>query len=475
MRFVSAAALAFALVGCNDYNLQGEKPGPVGDPAIDVSPDALYYTDVDMGGTETQNFTISSVGEVTLDIMNIRLEQGTVFSWSLIDAELPLELAVGDTVDVAVTYTRAGDGESDAAIVESNDPAMGEARVLLNGGDTLPALEIVPASYDFGAMPVGETATTTMMVRSTGSAPVNLTGLEITGTGFTGSWDVALPLSLDPGDEVPVYVEFSPPDIGTFTGALNATGTSVGTVTAPLNGEGAGGPIAVCYATPSEVEANSESTTWYGADSYDTGGRSIISWTWTLVSKPGGSGATMPAGGANRRFSPDLAGTYVAELIVENDLGEVSEPCTATVEAIPGQDLWVEMYWDASQDDMDLHLLRPGASMRSNPGDCYYANTSPDWGVRGDPIDDPSLDLDDIPGTGPENININEPYETGDFEVWVDDYSGSTSDAPSNTNVTVNIYIGGVLVYNDTKSCARECADMHFANITWPAGTITAF
>ena len=466
-----------ALAGCSDYNLQGEKPGPAGEPAIEVSPDALSFAEVDVGETSTQSFTITSVGAVTLDVMNVRLETGSVFSITLPDKTIPFELLPGESTDAVVTYTRAGDGESDLAIVESNDGAMPEATVLLNGGGTAPALTLDPDHWDAGGVAVGDIRNGAIDVVSSGSAPVEVDEIAITGAGFTGSWTETLPMILNPGERMTVALSFSPPDTGLFSGLLSVTAPSpVGTVTAPLSGEGAGGPIAVCSVDPSEVTAISESATFFGSDSYDTAGAAITSYDWTLISRPSGSTASMPSGTASsRRFTPDLIGEYVGQLIVTNEYGVRSEPCEATLTATISQDLWVEMFWSASQDDMDLHLVRPGGRVGSSPDDCYYANTNPDWGTRGVTTDNPSLDLDDIPGTGPENINIGTPGETGAYEVWVVDYSGSTSDSPASTDVTVNIYVGGVMVYTDTKSCARECSDMHFADVDWPSGAITAY
>ena len=466
-----------ALAGCSDYNLQGQKPGEAGSPAIDVSPDALDFSSTDIGQTVTQNFTITSVGGVTLDVMNVRLETGSVFSITMPDVSIPFELLPGESTDAVVTYTRVGDGESDLAIVESNDAAMPEATVILNGGGTAPALTLDPDHWDAGAIAAGSTRNGAIDVVSSGSAPVEVDTIAVTGEGFTGSWTETLPKILNPGERMTVALAFTPPDTGAYSGLLSVTAPSpVGTVTAPLSGEGAGGPIAVCYVDPSEVSAVAESATFFGADSYDTASAAIVTYDWTLLSRPPGSTATMPTGNASsRRFTPDLAGEYVGQLVVTNEYGVRSEPCEATLQATISQDLWVEMFWNASQDDMDLHLVRPGGRVGGSPDDCYYANTNPDWGTRGVSTDDPSLDLDDIPGTGPENINIGTPSETGAYQVWVVDYTGSTSDSPASTDVTVNIYVGGALVYTDTKSCARECSDMHFADVDWPSGAITAY
>lgn len=234
-------------------------------------------------------------------------------------------------------------------------------------------------------------------------------------------------------------------------------------------------PIAECSVSPNPVSPPFEVATWDGSGSYDPGGLAITSYNWTLLSKPAGSAVDMPPGDAVRgNFMPDQAGTYVGQLIVTNEAGIQSAPCTTNLEAIPAQDLWVEMFWDRAGDDMDLHLLAPGGTPRTGT-DCYFVNCDGgavlDWGATGYAGDNPRLDLDDIPGTGPENINIDDPDASGGgFTVFVHDYPG---DGGEPTNVTVNIYLNGSLTWSDTRTITGEDTDTYFAQIDWNAGTVT--
>jgi len=239
-------------------------------------------------------------------------------------------------------------------------------------------------------------------------------------------------------------------------------------------------PVAGCSVSPNPVTPPTESAVFSGASSYDPGGNPIVTYYWELIDQPEGSSATLPYNsGVNvSGFYADLAGEYVAELTVTNDKGN-SDSCRASLEAIPAQNLWVEMFWEYSGDDMDLHLLAPGGSLESS-SDCYYSNCTPatqlffpmDWGISGYDEDNPTLDLDDIPNTGPENINISQPQTDGVYTVYVHDYPGSVYSGAN--AVTVNIYLNGSLVWTDTKAIAGEDSYTPYAIINWSTLSITS-
>ncbi len=241
-------------------------------------------------------------------------------------------------------------------------------------------------------------------------------------------------------------------------------------------------PVAVCSVSPNPITPPFEAATWDGSESYDPSGVDIVGYQWSLVEQPEGSAARLPPaegnGAIRSGFVPDLAGDYIGQLIVTNARGESSEPCLATLESIPAEDLWVEMYWTHASDDMDLHLVRPGGTYENRNDDCYYSTCvggGLDWGQRNNPQDDPSLDLDDIPGTGPENINILMP-ESGEFTVYVHDYQDSNgwgADYTGRNDVTVNVYLNGSQVWSNTKGISGDNTVTPFCRIDWAAGTVT--
>lgn len=232
-------------------------------------------------------------------------------------------------------------------------------------------------------------------------------------------------------------------------------------------------PLAVCSASPNPVSPPFETAVFSGAGSMDPEGQDLT-YDWSFVSTPTGSVVTMPGGtGSNRTVTPDVAGDYTAQLTVVAEDGRESVPCLTTLEAIPAQNLWVEMFWQYSGDDMDLHLLAPFGFPRTYT-DCYYANCAGfelEWGAFGSE-DNPILDLDDISGVGPENINIPMP-QNGEFLVFVHDYPGSVYNGAN--PVTVNVYVDGVLEWTATKTLSGEDADVYFAEISWPSGVVTSF
>ncbi len=231
-------------------------------------------------------------------------------------------------------------------------------------------------------------------------------------------------------------------------------------------------PVAICSVNPEEVAPPFEDATFIGIDSYDPEGMDIDEYEWSFVSVPDGSSVSMPWGiSANRTVTPDVAGDYVGRLIVHTEDGRESEPCFALLTAVPEENLWVEMFWEHTGDDMDLHLLAPGGVPRTGT-DCYYGNCTYgglNWGASGS-ADNPSLDIDDISGDGPENISIAQPQD-GVFTVFVHDFPGSVYNGTN--NVTVNIYVDGHLEWTDVRNISVEDSDIYYATIDWPSAVIT--
>ncbi len=472
----TALVLLPLLVSCSDYDLSALDGETNFAASISVSPLVVSFGQVDMGTTAAESFTITNVGNAQLMVEELELLGAETFA--LTDMSATGALQPDESVDVVVEYTpeEAEAEDEGSVLVHSTDPYEPIVEVQLWGGVDMPVLTITPNPADFGSVLAGQEETMTLTLTSTGQSPVTFSDFDITGTVFTGVEAETWPMTLDPGGVTSMEVTLIADGGGSISETITVDVDEPGSdATAELRATvGEGGPIAVCDVDPSEVQPNNETATWIGRESYDSDGYSITTWDWTLHSQPGGSTAFMPPGSADRGgFAPDLAGEYVGELIVMNELGVYSDPCYATLTATPIENLWIQMYWTHTNDDMDLHLLKPGGNIESN-GDCYYMNCvggNLDWGVNGDASDDPSLDMDDIPGTGPENINIDYP-ENGEFTVVVHDYPGSTYNGGD--DVTVVIFLGGVQVWTDTRTISGENSYEDFAEIEWPSGLVTS-
>lgn len=353
-----------------------------------------------------------------------------------------------------------------------------------------PKIDVEPNPVDFGIVPAGESSAQIISMFSEGDTTLEVTAMQI-GAGRE-AFSLLEPLTglYEPGSFVELTITYTS-DGSETTGELQILSNDPGSpnTSVPLlagaeaiedtgdSGDTApplSQPVAICSVDPAEVLSIHESADWIGSSSYDTAGGSIVSYSWTIYSSPAGATSTMPGGTANRRgFIPDVAGEYIGELIVTDNDGLVSEPCYATLNATAGDGLWVEMFWTHSGDDMDLHLLDDGGSLATD-SDCYYANCTwggLDWGTLGRADDNPVLDLDDIPSTGPENINIDSPAR-GTYTVYVHDYPGSVYNGSN--DVTVNVYWGGRLIWTDTRNVNSEGYYAPFVEIEVPAGTVTS-
>lgn len=227
----------------------------------------------------------------------------------------------------------------------------------------------------------------------------------------------------------------------------------------------------------------------------DTVDATAITLEGTFATTPALASVTVESGSQSTTISitPDGDGTFSAALPLFNGenhitvtaVGDDDVACAETIvitsnsSASSSELFRAQMTWDGDT-DMDLHLVRPDGAYANGGGgtdDCNYSNckvgleaseeNSIDWGDAGE-TDDPKLDVDCIScGNGIENIWMNGISEDGDYEVYVDAYSGSES------AVSVSVSIRGATV--GTVSCGAmesgAATDSCFVGtISWSGG-----
>ena len=231
-----------------------------------------------------------------------------------------------------------------------------------------------------------------------------------------------------------------------------------------------GAPLAIC--PPDQFGPPLANYTLRGGYD-DPDGDPMAAASWAIVSKPPGSTATPePNDQLETLVFVDLQGEYVLELTVRDQRGSVGR-CQTRINTQSNDGLRVEMGWNvgAANDptDLDLHLLSSPSGQWFDAGpsgdDCFYMNckvcdtydepacraqiaefnANPNvppppqvqWSAPLD-NDDPRLDLDDVDGLGPENLNINSP-SNGTYRLGVHYYD---DDGYGASTVTVRIFCG---------------------------------
>jgi hypothetical protein len=134
-------------------------------------------------------------------------------------------------------------------------------------------------------------------------------------------------------------------------------------------------------------------------------------------------------------------------------------------------DLRVTLLWDDVGIDWELHLIKPGGQINDDATDCTWTScvhSAPDWGVAGDPADDPHKDIDWLGAYGPENIWLDQP-ENGTYTIMVEHWNSAGS-ASSDGRVIINLY--GKLVVVEIADLAPWSV-WTAATIQWPDSIVT--
>jgi hypothetical protein len=264
------------------------------------------------------------------------------------------------------------------------------------------------------------------------------------------------------------------------------------------------------------------------SQSFASTGKQIAKYKWKLLKYPAGTeglafypndsaaevtfGAMTTVPGKKEQVPQvNTAGEYELQLEVFDDTGLAScMPAKVQVLVVPTAGLHIELLWDTPSDpvksdtgegkgtDLDLHFAHPNAvnaavcqkppkmcgvnACACQPDgdkdgtpdpwfhpqyDVFWFNKAPTW-VPGDPDANPSLDLDDTDGWGPENLNLVSPENGSKYWVGVHYWDAHKF---GDSKATVNFFVLGALVATVTRQL-KECDMWWVRKVDWPSGDI---
>jgi hypothetical protein len=248
-----------------------------------------------------------------------------------------------------------------------------------------------------------------------------------------------------------------------------------------------------CTEGGTEVPPQSEMTL-SATDSIPSTG-AIVEYHWQVTQPPGGAGIFNPGPSyPDVKFQANVAGKYTFQLEVKDAESWSCFPAQREILVVPNEAVHIELTGDTPGDpdqtdtgfdsgaDLDLHFVHMNNALLNPHGydeypppdgdgvnegffddlwDTFWFYPDHDWGIFSNWEDNPSLDLDDTDGAGPENLNLNVPepgvtYKIG-VHYWDDHEFGSST--PS-----VHIYFFGELEVSQT-GCPMVRHDM------WTVGT----
>lgn len=449
-------------------------------PVMRAEPEELSLNATPVAQDTFFSINIFNPSNVTLEMDDVTFREDSDPAFELIT--FPTEVPAHERLAVQMRVRPVVVGEIEATLVldaeEAADPNLLEVPIRVEALDLgLPDIEVTPEEVAFDQIGEGDVVRATVQISNAGvrDLVIDETLLEPTVEGDE-SIILAVPVqpgwAISPGQHVSVDLVFAPTDTVGHEATLivKSNDPDEPAVQVPVQGIGSVCPVAVVeiLEDPEEIEPL-DTVRLDGRNSYsETEGAQVATYEWVLEQRPVGSTAILATPEMERtEVTCDIAGDYQIRLVVWDDLGVRScNDAVVRFTAQPSEDLHIQLVWDHPSADFDLHLLREGGMPFTHEGDTYFSNRLPQW-FPDTPESNPSLDVDDSEGYGPENINIETPSPGSVWTVMVH-YWNKQTDGDPYAVASVRLYARGQEVADISQSFENDESMWTVAEILWP-------
>jgi hypothetical protein len=453
----------------------GEDPLTKLKPRIEVEPAEIDFGAGIVGQTNVRPLVVRNRGNGVLELRGVDVAAGAEV-YNVRDPPVTVQPTSESRMSVVFVPRAAHEIDQGALLFRSNDPIRPMLRVPLHGTGGVRKIEVVPMSIDFGLVNEGSPARRSIEIRNIGGDPLDVASVTWTSTSvdmmlaprtFTGG-------ILAPKTSTVVEVVYAPIDLGSDRGivTIRSDDEERPVIEVPVRGDGHLAPRAIAWgcdkpATPGHVGCDGVPTSHAltvgfrklvgldGRKSYDPQGAPIGTFEWRLVERAPESRSAIHYSQsdldqrkkATADIDIDRIGRFDLRLIVKDQHGLESIDRPESHVTVTPRDLQILLHWDVPT-NVDLHFVRPGGRVgdygtrvtgTSTGADCSTYNREPHWSDRPNHAGDPELDRDDVLGTGPVIISMDNPVDGGTYQVFVHYCDSRDRHVPVKAKVEVRV------------------------------------
>jgi hypothetical protein len=240
----------------------GGNPGDPGAGVLSANSTSVSFGNVVVGSTATQSVTVTNTGTATVNVSAATI---TGAAYTVMGGDPTGSIPVGQSITVKIQFAPTTTGAISGSIVITSTAANPTLTIPLSGSGvtTQAQLTISPSPVAFNSVNVGSNSTQTVTLTNAGNAALNITGVSITGTGYT--MNLTAPTTISAGANSKFTVTFTPTSSGSAAGSVSITSNAPGSpATLPLSGTGvqaqiSANPASVAFSNVVIGNSNSQS------------------------------------------------------------------------------------------------------------------------------------------------------------------------------------------------------------------------
>ena len=218
---------------------------------------AIHCGNSSMTGSGTDTCTVTLSAAAPKNGLSVNLSSGNAA------VSVPATVTVpANATSAEFTATVSPVGSTQTVTLIASAASASDSFVLVLNAAAISTLSLNTTSVSFGDVMVNTAATYSVILTSTGNAPVTIKGASIAGAGFRVS-GASLPLTLKPGQAMALSIQFAPTLTGAASGQLTIISNSSTNPTALVELSGRAEPT---LAVLSALSCSSDSFTGSGTD-----------------------------------------------------------------------------------------------------------------------------------------------------------------------------------------------------------------